>query len=191
MRPLAFLLTATAVAATLAPRPNAEPVSGVVGIYGIVQRVELEPNADRPERIRIWGAFAFVNGGANNPLEVTPAKRGQLYFYFPSSGVGGQLTPDAVRKEWADIRAVAGTGQAIGFGGWWYGGVFSPSVTAPSGMMSAGGSMGTAQPIDTWVRPDSARTNDALMYLTNVGLVKLSESGGHAAVIRQLRAALR
>src|SRR5205085_9851828 len=94
--------------------------SGPVGIYGIVEKVVFEPNEQSPERIQVWGAFAYVDGGANSGLAVSSVKRGYLYFRLPSSSVASARDMEAVRKEWADLKAVAGTGQTIGFGNWGY-----------------------------------------------------------------------
>ena len=53
--------------------------SGPIGIYGIVEKVVFEPNERSPERIQVWGAFAYVDGGANSGLGVSAVKRGYLY----------------------------------------------------------------------------------------------------------------
>jgi hypothetical protein len=93
--------------------------SGPVGIYGIVERVVFEPNEQGAERIQVWGAFALVDYGSNTPAPA-PAAPGYLYFKAPTV-VEGFVTPadvTAVRREWADLKAIAGTGQAIGFGSW-------------------------------------------------------------------------
>ena len=99
--------------------------SGPIGIYGIVEKVVFEPNERSPERIQVWGAFAYVDGGANSGLAVSAVKRGYLYFRLPLPGVANARDIDAVKKEWADLKAVAGTGQAIGFGSWGYIGSFA------------------------------------------------------------------
>lgn len=82
--------------------------SDPVGIYGIVEKVVFEPNESSPQRIQIWGAFALAEGrGGSGYLR---PQRGYLYY---------TITPgkeDICRKEWADLQAVAGTGQGIGFG---------------------------------------------------------------------------
>ena len=86
--------------------------SGPVGIYGIVEKVVFEPNEQSPERIQVWGAFAYVDGGANSGLAVSSVKRGYLYFRLPASNVASARDVEAVKTEWADLKAVAGTGQA-------------------------------------------------------------------------------
>jgi hypothetical protein len=86
-----------------------DAVSDWIGVYARIDKVVLEPNADAPERIQIWGAFALASKQDRNSYE--PATRGYLYF---------SLTPgkeEVCRKEWADLKASAGTDQVIGFGG--------------------------------------------------------------------------
>jgi len=82
--------------------------SDMVGIYSVVEKVVLEPSDSTPERIQIWGAFAFAD--QRNGSNYEAGQRGYLYFTCPS----GQ---EAVcRKEWSDLKSVAGKGTAVGFG---------------------------------------------------------------------------
>jgi hypothetical protein len=79
-----------------------------VGVYGVVERVVVEPNENAPERIQIWGAFALAD--QKNGSNYESAQRGYLYYTCPS----GQ---EAVcRKEWSDLKSVAGKSTGIGFG---------------------------------------------------------------------------
>jgi len=41
------------------------------------------------------------------------------------------------------------------------------------------------------VRPESEAPGYAALYHTNAGIVKLSETGGHAAIVKQLKDALK
>jgi hypothetical protein len=79
------------------------------GVYARVDKVLLEPSASAPERIQIWGAFALATKQDRNSYDA--AQRGYLYF---SCKPGKE---EVCRKEWADLKAVAGTGQIVGFGG--------------------------------------------------------------------------
>jgi len=79
------------------------------GVYARVDKVVFEPNADAPERIQIWGAFALATKGNRNTYE--PAERGYLYYSLKAG------SEDICKKEWADIKAVAGSGKIIAFGG--------------------------------------------------------------------------
>ena len=51
--------------------------SDMVGVYGVIEKVVLEPAGAAPQRIQIWGAFALADGqrGSN----YGPAQRGYLY----------------------------------------------------------------------------------------------------------------
>jgi hypothetical protein len=161
----------------------------MVGVYGIVERAELEPNAQQAERIRVYGAFAFVNGGLNGAIEVGEAKKGYLYFSMPAG-----VDRTAIAREWNDIKAVAGTQQAIGFGNWFYFGTFvSLKIDAPSNSERFIAYRGntTVGNSDLRVRPTTEKVANPTVYSTNVGVVKLSETGGHAATVQKLRAALR
>ena len=80
---------------------------GTIGIYAIVDKVAFEPDEKSPERIRIWGVFVVPVPMSSGQYK-TP-QRGYLYF---------RLAPGMERvakQEWADLKAVAGTGQGIGF----------------------------------------------------------------------------
>src|SRR2546425_3032556 len=87
--------------------------SGPVGIYAIIEKVIFEPSEQAPERIQIWGAFAVVDGGLTQPGTTSKPLRGYLYFKLPDGSAHA-----AAKTEWTDLKTVAGTGQAIGFGNW-------------------------------------------------------------------------
>jgi len=164
--------------------------SGPLGIYGIVERVVLEPTETAPERIQVWGAFAYVDG-LNQGLGVSAAKRGYLYFRLPTTPSSGEV--DVIKNEWRDLRAVAGTGQAIGFGQWGYIGAFGglqPDATSgnpPYILERTAGNPLT----DLRVRPASEVPRSPALYQTNAGIVKLSDAGSHAAIVKQLQDALK
>ena len=165
--------------------------SGPLGVYAIVEKVAFEPNESAPQRIRISGAFAYVNQ-PDQAGGTSVAKRGYMYFKLPDDA--GAATPgstaERIRREWNDIKSVAGTGQAIGFGNWFYVGAFGaiqPDVkttqiieNSPRGGSSA----------DMRVRPDSEPPATPTNYQTNNGVVKLSADGNRADVVKALRAAL-
>jgi len=173
--------------------------SGPVGLYGIVERVVFEPNEQAAERLQVWGAFALVDYGANTPATSPPA-RGYLYFKAPAVTPGFVSAADltTVRREWADLKAIAGTGQAIGFGSWIYVGRFEEAQQAGRGQIfenvvrNVGGrmSMGGAQ-TDLRVRPASEKPTAPVTYQTDSGIVKIAATGSHAAVVQQLQAALK
>ena len=82
--------------------------SDMVGVYAVVEKVVFEPNENAPQRIQIWGAFAVADRRNNN--DYLPAQRGYLYYTVQPG------KEEICRKEWADLKAVSGTGQGVGFG---------------------------------------------------------------------------
>src|SRR3954470_9746829 len=83
--------------------------SGPVGVICVVDKVVFEPSEAAPERIQIWGAFSIATSTTN---VFGPAKAGYMYFSLPATAAAA----DAARKEWVDLKAVAGTGTGVGFG---------------------------------------------------------------------------
>ena len=101
---LKLLCAVALLAGAAAPAHASDPT----GIYGFVDRVVLEPSETAPERIQVWGGFALAK--TENRDDYQDAERGCLYF---------KLRPgdEAVcKKEWADLKSVAGTGQLVAFG---------------------------------------------------------------------------
>jgi hypothetical protein len=147
--------------------------SGPIGIYGIIERVVFEPDEQTAQRIQVWGAFAYAEPGA--PTTISPVVRGYLYFQLPESDPA-----DVARREWSDLKAVAGTTQAVAFGSWFYGGRFG--ALRPDGASTPGPYMR--------VRPASERPASPAVYQTNAGVMKLSATGSHAAIVKQLQDAL-
>lgn len=169
--------------------------SGPLGIYGIVEKVVLEPNEQAPERVQVWGAFAYVDGAAGQSLTVSTAKRGYLYFRLPTAadGVTVRSQVKVIKNEWADLKAVAGTGQAIGFGQWGYIGAFPGLQPDTRGNMPPyilEHAPGNPQ-ADLRVRPASEAPGSPALYQTNAGIVKLREGGSHAEIVKQLQDALK
>jgi hypothetical protein len=96
--------------------------SGYVGVYALIDKVEMDPNADQPERVRIFGVFSV----AKDRVTFQAPQRGYLYFTL-----SGQK--DVILREWADLKAAAGTHTVIAFGGSSFTGSFStvPRVRNP------------------------------------------------------------
>ena len=164
--------------------------SGPVGIYAIIEKVIFEPSEEAPERIQIWGAFAVVDGGLTRPGATSKPLRGYLYFKLPDGSAQA-----AAKTEWTDLKTVAGTGQAIGFGNWGFvGGVqdFGSRPTSSSGIpyfleLYPGGGRQT----DVRVRRDYDASASPAVYSTNAGIVKLADQGSHAEIVKQLKEALK
>jgi hypothetical protein len=104
-----------AVVATVAVVRASDPTA----VYARVDKVVAEP-PDRPETIQIWGVFALAK--ANDRNDYLPASRGYLYFKLSSN-------QDAARREWSDLKQVAGTTQIVSFGSRYE---LHPRLRAPS-----------------------------------------------------------
>ena len=90
--------------------------SDIAGVYSLISSVTMEPSADHPQRMVISGVFAMSKPEARRTSfndDYLPPQRGFLYFSLPSDPAKAEM----VLKEWNDIRAVAGTGKVIAFGG--------------------------------------------------------------------------
>ena len=169
--------------------------SGPLGIYGIVEKVVFEPNEQSPERAQVWGAFAYVESSvAGQSLTVSTAKKGYLYFRVLGVDEGGnEQATRLVRNEWADLKSVAGTGQAVGFGRWGYIGGFGglqPDTFSQKPPLILEAALRN-QTTDLRVRPAAEPPARPALYQTDSGVVKLSASGSHAAIVQKLRDALR
>ena len=161
--------------------------SGPAGLYAILEKVSFEPNEQSPERMKIWGAFAFVEGGNPSTGAVAAPQRGYLYFTLsPSTEAQAQI----IKKEWADLKAVAGKSQAIAFGNWSYIGAFQTDkpnqifVTVQDGARSFRG-------IPLRVYNETHANPEPAPYLTNTGIVKLPETGSHATIVKLLKESLK
>jgi hypothetical protein len=81
--------------------------SDPMALYARVEKVVLAPTSDAPDRIQVWGVFAMAKPEDRN--DYLPPARGYLFFRL-----AGQ--DETARKEWADLRQVAGTGQIVALG---------------------------------------------------------------------------
>jgi hypothetical protein len=84
---------------------------GTIGIYAIIDDVSLEPNDNAPQSVRIRGVFVVPVPETSGQYKAP--QRGYLYF--------GQIPgmESVVRTEWAELKALAGTGQGVGFAQYW------------------------------------------------------------------------
>jgi hypothetical protein len=81
--------------------------SDFTGIYARIDKVILEPNADSPDRIQVWGVFSLADP-ADRQGYLAPA-RGYLYFKLDAN-------PKAARNEWNDLKQIAGSREIVAFG---------------------------------------------------------------------------
>jgi hypothetical protein len=149
-----FMLTAATLTA-----------SDPVGIYAIVEKVIFEPSEAAPQRVQIWGAFAFADTTRGGDYYTKP-QVGYLYYSLPAGNEA------ITRKEWADLKSVAGTGQGVAFGR----------------RYSAHGR----------VRPESEKPASPESYLqdsTSFGVTKVNPISGYQGnmtdIVTQLKAALK
>jgi hypothetical protein len=158
--------------------------SGPAGVYAIVERVIIEPSAQSPERVQVWGAFAFVAGGLQRPVGITTPKRGYIYFTVPP-GLS-DVEKQTILKEWSDLNAVAGRGQAIAFGDYRFPGAFGDDTPI------YGTTRGTGpRSFEVRVQPESRKPTDPIPYVTGTGIVRLPATGSHSAAVQQLKDSLK
>jgi hypothetical protein len=81
-------------------------------VYAKVEQVVLEPAAGEPDTIQIRGVFSIAQ--PNNASDYRPAARGYLYYRLPANR-------DVARREWADLKQIAGSSQLVAFGSRWEG----------------------------------------------------------------------
>ena len=55
--------------------------SGPIAVYALVDKVAFEPNADKPQRIRLSGVFITAE---DNTGTYSAPRRGYLYFTLPA-----------------------------------------------------------------------------------------------------------
>jgi hypothetical protein len=84
--------------------------SGYVGVYALIDKVTMEPSAENPERILIYGVFSIKTGNDQGSFQAP--QRGYLYYTLPSGADRGLTL-----REWSDLKAAAGTRTVIAFGG--------------------------------------------------------------------------
>jgi hypothetical protein len=101
------LATAMAVAALSIGTARA---SGYVGVYALIDKVTMEPSAESPERILIYGVFSIKMDDDRGAFQAP--QRGYLYYTLPSGA-----NRSSVLREWSDLKAAAGTRTVIAFGG--------------------------------------------------------------------------
>ncbi|MEW6156304.1 MAG: hypothetical protein AB1813_02670 [Verrucomicrobiota bacterium] len=98
-----LVLACCAVAFLMQPARASDPV----GIYALIDKVVLEPSESAPERVQLWGTFAFAEG--KRGASYASPKSGVLYYKLPKD------KPDVARKEWSDLKSLAGKIEVVGF----------------------------------------------------------------------------
>lgn len=85
--------------------PNT-PVSEPTGVFAIIDKVILKPDAEKPTEIELHGAFAVAAGGRGDCYRA--ARAGVLRFAL---GKG----PEESVKQWREMQKHAGTGAILAF----------------------------------------------------------------------------
>jgi hypothetical protein len=156
-----------------------------VQTYGLVDRVEFEPNEKSPQRIKVWGTFAFLyttqdvsSVGAADPNSPYAPHRGYLYFKLPP------IAKETALREWADLKAVAGTGQLVTFGSW-------TSVYIGTTNKSKGRNGFVSDYNGKELLSVLTPKNDgaAITYTMDTGITKLPNTGVYVALLNALKAA--
>lgn len=128
--------------------------SEMVGIYAVVEKVIFEPNDRSPERIQIWGVISTDRNAAS-------PRRGYLYFRLPS--LFFPEANEAAKKEWADLKSVAGKGQPVAFGRRFFPRLYQDQANPYRKSLGR-------------VRPSSEKPSDPEPYPVNIGVSKLTDS---------------
>ncbi len=87
--------------------------SGPIGVYALVEKVAFEPSADKPDIIRITGVFITAEEGSSDVYSAP--QRGYLYLALPRGN------EQLARREWEDLKSIAGSRQVVGLGSVWSG----------------------------------------------------------------------
>jgi len=99
---LAVALVGLALPSTVFP-------SDPVGIYGIVEKVVLEPAQGEPERVQLWGVFSLADRKDRDAYQ--EPVRGVIY----ASAAPGK--EKACRAEWSDFEKLTAKGEPVAFSG--------------------------------------------------------------------------
>jgi hypothetical protein len=116
------IICSVAVVLAITLCPGMATASGPISVYALVDKVAFEPSSDKPERIRISGVFIVAVETPDNSTAYSAPQRGYLYFRLPKDDeqlAQRELEEQLARREWADLKSVAGTRQVVGFGAGW------------------------------------------------------------------------
>ena len=94
--------------------------NGTIGIYAVIDQVTFEPEGPSPNFIRISGVLVVpvpMSSGQYRSLQ-----RGYLYFRIRPA------MEHETRKDWNELKSLAGTGQVVAFAQYWV-----PNPVDPNG----------------------------------------------------------
>jgi len=149
---------------------------GPVGVYAMVQKVVFEPSEAVPKTLQIWGVFVWVDGGLQSPGPINLPQRGYIYFKLPD----GATEASAAKKQWMDIKAIAGSNQIIAFGDWKYSGPFEDLFIPVTGGQE-----------DVRVRKQAEAPAKPIAYPIKKGLMKIPDDPAHESLRSLMKAFLQ
>jgi hypothetical protein len=141
--------------------------SGGLGIYALISKVTMEPSAENPKRILIYGVFSIRTGNDQGQGSFQAPQRGYLYYTLPA---GANRT--LILREWSDLNAAAGTRTVIGFGG-----------TSFGDYVPAGGALHVPPPYHPpQLRKTGDKPENPDPYVTGAGLSKMRSDTDYGPV---------
>ena len=174
------------VAALLTAWVSLGASGAILGIFGVIDKAVFEPDELHAERIQLWGVLGYADcfGG------LSKVERGYVYFKLSSTDSASGNNARLIRNEWADLKSVAGTGQAVGFGFWDDSG--PARGLRPGARISSTAYQVEFLPVNATqkelrVRLASEKPESPAEYHTDVGVVKLSPVGNNAEIVRLLK----
>jgi len=90
-----------------------------IGIYGLIDRVTLDPDGAAPNTVKISGWFVAPVRMSSG--EYGAPQHGTLYLRLPP----GQEY--FARQDWEQLKKIAGSGRVVGFGQYWVANPNDPS----------------------------------------------------------------
>jgi hypothetical protein len=118
----------------------------------------------------------WVDGGLKSPGPINLPQRGYLYFKLPD----GAAEVSAAKKQWTDIKTIAGSNQIIAFGDWKYSGPFEDLYIPATGGLE-----------DIRVRKQAEAPAKPIAYPIKTGLVKIADDPAHESLRSLMKAFLQ
>jgi hypothetical protein len=110
MKPVLLLVAVSALLLLLPPNSAVAKNAGI-GIYAIVDQVTFEPDASSPNFVRISGVFVVPV-----PMSSGSYRSPQIGFLYFRIATGRE---QATRRDWSELKALAGSGKVVAFGQYW------------------------------------------------------------------------
>jgi hypothetical protein len=118
MRPAMTLVAAALLLSLISTSLVAK--NATIGIYAVIDEVTFQPDGASPNSIRISGIFVIPEPMSSGMYK--SPERGYLYFRIRPG------MEEATRKDWNQLKSIAGTGQVVGFAQYWM-----PNPADPNG----------------------------------------------------------